>query len=96
LAGYTPLKYVFSGKPLITPELRIRKFQKWVKMKVNYPTDKKNTPEDFSDNFHNIENFVQFDLSEKQRKIASFFLFSAPGKFFQSPKSNTYKCQIIV
>jgi hypothetical protein len=46
-AGYTPLKYVFSGKPLITPETRIGKFQKWMEIKVNYPTDKKNTPEDF-------------------------------------------------
>jgi hypothetical protein len=42
LAGYTPLKYLFSGKPLITPEPRIGKFQKLVEMKVDYPTDKGN------------------------------------------------------
>jgi hypothetical protein len=47
-------------------------------MKVNYPTDKENTPGNFSDNFRNIKNFVQVDHSEK--KTASFFLFSAPGK----------------
>jgi hypothetical protein len=65
LAGYTPLKYVFSRKPLITPEPRIGKFQKLVEMKVNYPTDKGNTSEDFSDSFYNIENLVQVDHSEK-------------------------------
>jgi hypothetical protein len=57
LAGYTPLKYVVSGKQLIASEPEIGKFQKWVEMKVNYPTDKENTPEDFSDNFRNIKNF---------------------------------------
>jgi hypothetical protein len=57
LAGYTPLKYVISGKPLIAPEPEIVKFQNWAEMKVNYPTDKENTPEDFSDNFRNIKNF---------------------------------------
>jgi hypothetical protein len=73
LAGYTPLKYVFSGKPLITPEPRIEKFQKLVEMKVNYPTDKGNTSEDFSNNFHNIENFVQVDHSEKIMKNRLIF-----------------------
>jgi hypothetical protein len=74
LAGYTQLKYVISGKPLITPEPRMGKFQKWVEMKVNYPTDKENITEDLSDNFLNIKNFVQVDLSEKIRK--NRFIFS--------------------
>ncbi len=42
-------------------EPRIGKFQNWAKIKVNYPTDKENTQMDFSDNFHNIQNFVQVD-----------------------------------
>ncbi len=37
-------------------------------MKVNYPTDKKNTHKDFSDNFHNIENFVQVEHLKKSLK----------------------------
>jgi hypothetical protein len=41
LAGYTPLKYVISGKPLITPEPEVEKFQNWAEMKANYPTLKK-------------------------------------------------------
>ncbi len=36
----------------------IGKFQNWVEMKINYPTNKRNTQMDFSDNFHNIKNFV--------------------------------------
>jgi hypothetical protein len=39
LAGYTPLKYVVSGKPLIAPEPDVGKFQNWSEMKVNYPTN---------------------------------------------------------
>jgi hypothetical protein len=46
---------------LITPDPVIGKFQNWVKMKVNYPTNKENTQMDFFDNFHNIKNFVQVD-----------------------------------
>jgi hypothetical protein len=42
-------------------------------MKVNYPTDKKNTHKDFSDNFHNIEIFVQVDHSEKFTKNRLIF-----------------------
>jgi hypothetical protein len=34
-------------------------------MKVNYPTDKKNTLMDFSDNFRNIKNFVLVDHFKK-------------------------------
>jgi hypothetical protein len=68
LAGYTPLTYVFSGNPLIAPEPKVGKFQNWVEMKVNYPTHKENTPEDFSDNFRNIKKFVQVDHSEKIMK----------------------------
>jgi hypothetical protein len=37
-------------------------------MKVNYLTDKKNTHTDFSDHFHNIENFVQVGHLEKSLK----------------------------
>jgi hypothetical protein len=83
--------YVFSGKPLITPEPRIGKFQNWVEMKVNYPTDKGNTSEDFSDNFHNIENFVQVDHSEKIMKNRLIF-----SKLSKWTKLKTYRCQIIV
>jgi hypothetical protein len=73
LAGYTPLKYVTSGKPLITPGPRIGKFQKWVKMKLNYPTDKKNNPDDFSNNFRNIKKFVQVDHFKKITKNRLIF-----------------------
>ncbi len=71
-------------------------------MKVNYPTNNKNTQMDFSDNFHNIKNFVQVDHIEKKMKIRlnSFFATlkktAAVGKIFQSPKFNVYKYQIIV
>jgi hypothetical protein len=75
LAGYTPLKYVISGKPLITPEPRIGKFQKWVKMKVDYPTDKKNTLDDFSNYFRNIKKFVQVDYSKKITKNPPHFSY---------------------
>jgi hypothetical protein len=57
-----------SGKPLISPEPRIGKFQNWVEVKVKNSTDKKNIPEDFSDNFLNIKNFVQVDNLEKIMK----------------------------
>jgi hypothetical protein len=59
--GYTPLKYLLSGKPLMSLEPEVGKFQKWVEIKIKYPTNKENTPEDFSHNFHNIKNFVQVD-----------------------------------
>jgi hypothetical protein len=48
-------------------------------MEANYPTDMKNTPDDFSDNFHNIEKFVQVDHSEKNHE--------KPPHFFCSPLS---------
>ncbi len=71
-----PLKYVFSGKPLIAPEPEVGKFQNWVEMKVNNPTNKKNTHKDFSDNFHSIENFVQVEHpKEKFKKPPLFFVF---------------------
>jgi hypothetical protein len=73
LAGYTPLKYEISRKPLITPEPRIGKFQNWVEMKVYYPTDKKNTPGDISDNFRNIKNFFQVDHFKKFTKNRLIF-----------------------
>jgi hypothetical protein len=53
----------------------IGKFQNWVEMKVKYPKNKRNTQMDFSDNFHNIKNFVQVDHFEKNSKnlvISSF------------------------
>jgi hypothetical protein len=79
LAGSTLLKYVFSGKLLIAPEPEVGNFQKWVEMKVNYPTNKKYTHKEFSDHFHNIENFIQLTDVSKFRKTALFFHFSAPG-----------------
>jgi hypothetical protein len=75
LAGCTPLKYGISRKPLITPEPRIGKFQICAEMKVNYPTNKENTRMDFSDNFHNIKNFVQVDHLEKNINHPLYFFF---------------------
>jgi hypothetical protein len=80
----------------------IGKFQNWVEMKVNYPTNKRNTQMDFSDNFHNIKNFVKVDHLENILKTDLFFLFIAPentpvvGKIFQLAKMYAYRCQIIV
>jgi hypothetical protein len=54
-----PLRYLICGKPLITSEPLIGKFQILAEMKLNYHTNKKNTHRDFSDNFYNIKNFVQ-------------------------------------
>jgi hypothetical protein len=62
-------------KSLITPEPRIGKFQNWAEMKANYPTNNKNTQMDFSDNFHNIKNFVQVDHIEKIMKNRLIFSF---------------------
>jgi hypothetical protein len=73
LEKITPLKYVISGKPRIAAEPEVGKFQNWAEMKVNYHTDKENTSEDFSDNFHNIESFVQVDHSEKIMKNRLIF-----------------------
>ncbi len=67
-------------KPLITPEPRIRKFQNSAEMKVNYPTNNKNTPIDFSDNFNNIKNFVQVDHIEKIMKSRLNFSFCRTQK----------------
>ena len=102
-----PLKYQICGKPLITFEPPIGKFQNWVEMKVIYPTNKKNTHRDFSDNFHNIKNFVQVDRidflkiihNEKQPDFSFFSAVEKPpavGKFFQMAKVNPHICQIIV
>ncbi len=46
-----------------------------LEMKVNYPNNKRNTQVDFSENFHNIKNFVQVDHFENISKnlvISSF------------------------
>jgi hypothetical protein len=49
-------------------------------MKVNYPTDNKNTQMDFSDNLHNIKNFVQVDNIEKIMKNRLIFSFCRSQK----------------
>jgi hypothetical protein len=49
-------------------------------MKVNYPTNKKNIPKDFSDNFHNIKKFVQVDHSKKIVKNRFIFSLSRSRK----------------
>ncbi len=46
--------------------------ESWAEMKVNYPTDKENTPEDFSVNFRNIKNFIQVDHVEKIKKFCRY------------------------
>jgi hypothetical protein len=101
LAGYIPLKYVFSGKPLIAPEPEIGKFQNWAEMKVKYPANKKNTHKDFSDHFRNIKNFVQVEhLNESLKNRLIFTSYrsrkiAGGRKNFQVAKMNSYKCQII-
>jgi hypothetical protein len=53
----------------------IEKLQNWAEMKINYPINKRNTQIDFSDNFHNVKNFVQvvhFENISKNRSIISF------------------------
>jgi hypothetical protein len=62
-------------KSPISQDSLIGKFQNWLEMKVNYPNNKRNTQMDFSDNFHNIKNFVQVDHFENISKnlvISSF------------------------
>jgi hypothetical protein len=49
-------------------------------MKVNYPINKRNTQLDFSDNFHNIKNFVQVDHFVVILKTVPFFLMAALKK----------------
>ncbi len=49
-------------------------------MKVNYPTNKEYTQMDFSDNFHNIKNFVQVDHFENISKILVIFSFHRSRK----------------
>jgi hypothetical protein len=83
-----PIKSMFF-KTLISQHPLIGNLKNWVEMKVNYPTNKTNTQMDFSDNFHNIKNFVQVDHFKKIKKGDSFFLNTAPekplvtGKIFQ-------------
>jgi hypothetical protein len=62
-------------KSPISQDPLIGKFQKKAKMKVNYPTNMKNSHTDFSDNFHNIENFVQVDRRFKISKNRFIFPF---------------------
>ncbi len=103
LAGSTRLKNLLSGKPLIAPEPEVGKFQNWVEMKVNYPTNKENTSEDFSDNFRNIKKFVQVEHSRKIMKKRLIFSVcrsqkTAGGrKFFSTNKiKHIFRCQITV
>jgi hypothetical protein len=71
-------------------------------MKVNYSTDNENTQMYFSDNFHNIKNFVQVDHFENISK--NLLIFSVcrsqkpplVEKKFQLAKMDVNKCQIIV
>jgi len=67
-------------KSPISSQPRIGKFQNWVEMKVNYTTNKQNTQMDFSDNFHNIKNFVQVDHFENIKKNRSIFSFHRSRK----------------
>jgi hypothetical protein len=50
-------------------------------MKVNYPTNNKNTQMDFSDNFHIIKNFVQVDHFENILENRSIFSFHRSKKY---------------
>ncbi len=48
-------------------------FQNRAEMKVNYPNNERITQMDFSDNFHNIKNFVDhFENISKNLVISSF------------------------
>jgi hypothetical protein len=92
---------MFFKSPLSQHPL-IGKFQNWVEMKVNYPTNKRNTRMDFSDSFHNIKNFIQVDHLENIMKTAPFFLLITPEntpmvwKIFQLANMYANRCQIIV
>ncbi len=55
-------------------------------MKVNYPTNMKNTHTDFSDHFHNIKNFVQVDQRFKISKNRFIFPFLCPRKILGDRK----------
>jgi hypothetical protein len=88
LEGSTPLKYEIFRKALISPEPRIGKFQICAEMKVNYPTNKENIRMDFSDNFHNIKNFVQIDhLARKILIIPLIFPFYRSRKMAGGQKN---------
>jgi hypothetical protein len=80
----------FLNKPMffktpISQHPLIGKFQNRGEMKVNYPTNKENTHTDFSDNFHNIKNFVQVDRRFKISKN-SFFPFLRSRKILGDRK----------
>jgi hypothetical protein len=69
-----PRKSLFFKSPISQDSL-IGKFQNWAEMNVSYPNDKRNIQMDFSDNFHNIKNFVQVGHLENISKnlvISSF------------------------
>jgi hypothetical protein len=69
------LKKPMFFKTPISQHSLIGKFQNRVEMKVNYTTNKENTHTDFSDNFHNIKNFVQVDRRFKISKNSFIFPF---------------------
>jgi hypothetical protein len=66
-----PLKYVFSGKPLIAPDPEVGKFQNWLEMKVYYPIiysiNKKNTHKGFFAHFHNMKIRLIFSSCRSQK-----------------------------
>jgi hypothetical protein len=70
-----------------SPETEVGKFQNWAEMKVNDPTNKKNTHKDFSDHFHNIENFVQVEHLKESLKNRLFFSYSRSRKTAGSRKN---------
>ncbi len=59
----------------------IGKFQNQAEMKGNYPTNKKNTQMNFSDNFHNIKNFAQVDHFKNILENRSSFSFHHSRKY---------------
>jgi hypothetical protein len=79
-------------KPPISQHSLIGKFQKWVEMKFNYPTNMENSHTDSFDHFHNIKNFVQvdrrFEISKNRYKIPLFF--SAQTHYWQGVLAKTY------
>jgi hypothetical protein len=51
-----------------------------VEMKVKYPTNKKNTPKDFSGTFHNIKNSFKLTIPKKIIKNSPIFSVSRSQK----------------
>jgi hypothetical protein len=81
-----PIKSMFFKSPISQHSL-IGKFQNWVEMKVNYPTNMENSHTDFSDHFHNIKNFVQVDRRFEISKNRFIFPFLRPRKILSDRKN---------